>query len=82
LERAAVVSHAVVVQLIGATRTRAGLTVNAKLDKRQYPIKVKVTTEEMAFMNLEPNAFHGEWNYTISRPSHQNMKSKRCPCYC
>jgi hypothetical protein len=59
---------------MGATRTRAGLTVNAKLDKRQYPTKVKVTTEEMASVNLEPNAFHREWNYTISRPSHQNMK--------
>jgi DDE family transposase len=53
------VSHSVVVQLMGATRTRAGLTVNAKLDKRQYPNKVKVTTEEMASVNLEPNAFHG-----------------------
>ena len=52
-------SHLVVVQLMGATRTRAGLTVNAKLDKRQYPTKVKVTTEEMASVNLEPNAFHG-----------------------
>jgi len=68
------VSHAVVVQLIGATRTRAGLTVNAKLDKRQYPTKVKVPTEEMASLNLEPNAIYGKWNYTISRPSHQNMK--------
>jgi Rhodopirellula transposase DDE domain len=54
-----VVSHAVVVQLMGATRTRAGLTVNTKLDKRQYPTNVKVTTEEMASVNLEPNAFHG-----------------------
>jgi hypothetical protein len=53
------VSHLVVVQLMGATRTRAGLTVNAKLDKRQYPTKVKVTTEEMASVNLKPNAFHG-----------------------
>jgi len=69
------VSHEVVVQLIGATRTRAGLTVNAKLDKRQYPTKVKVPTEEMASLNLEPNAIYGKWNYTtISRPSHQNMK--------
>jgi hypothetical protein len=60
---------------MGATRTRAGLTVNAKLDKRQYPIKVKVTTEEMvSSVNLEPNAFHGEMNYTVSRPSHQNSK--------
>jgi hypothetical protein len=62
-------------QLIGATRTRAGLTVNAKLDKRQYPTKVKVTTEEMASVNLEPNAIYGKWNCTISRPSHQNMKT-------
>ena len=68
-------SHEVVVKLIGATRTRAELTVNTKLDKRQYPTKVKVTTEKMASVNLEPNAFHGKWNYTISRPSHQNMKT-------
>jgi hypothetical protein len=53
------VSHSVVVQLMGATGTRAGLTVNANLDKRQYPTKVKVATEEMVSVNLEPNAFHG-----------------------
>jgi len=76
------VSHEVVVQLVGATTTRAGLTVNTKLDKRQYQTKVKMTAEEMASVNFEPHEFHEEWNYTISRPSHQNMKSKRCPCYC
>jgi hypothetical protein len=65
------VSHSVVVQLMGATRTRAGMTVNAKLDKRQYPTKVKVTTEEMASVNLEPNAFHGgmELHYQQTEPS-------------
>lgn len=61
-------SHEVVVQLIGATTTRAGLTVNAKLDKRQYPTNVKVSAEEMVSVNLEPHAFHGEWDYTI-RPA-------------
>ena len=66
-------SHEVVVQLIGATTTRAGPTVKARLDKRQYPTEVKVTTEEMASVNLEPHAFHGKGNYTI-RSSHQNMK--------
>ena len=66
-------SHEVVVQLIGATTTRAGLTVNAKLDNRQYPTKVKMTAEEMASVNLEPHAFHGERNYAI-RLNHQNMK--------
>ena len=32
----------VVVQLLGATTKRAGLTVSAKLDKRQDPTNVKV----------------------------------------
>jgi hypothetical protein len=60
---------------------RAELTVNAKLDKRQYPTNVTVSAEEMASVNLEPYAFHGEWNYAI-RLSHQNMKSKIRTCYC
>jgi hypothetical protein len=68
------VSHEVVVELIGATTTRAGLTVNAKLDKRHYPSNVKVSAEEMASVNLEPHAFHGKWDYTVSRPNHQNIK--------
>jgi len=54
------VSHEVVVQLIGVTTTRAGLTVNAKLDKRQYPTKLEVTAKEMASVDLEPRAFHRE----------------------
>src|SRR6266566_3467200 len=41
------VSHEVVVKLIGATLTKTGLRVNAKLDKRKYPLKVKVTDDQM-----------------------------------
>ena len=40
-----------------------------------------MTAEEMASVNLEPHAFHGEWNYVV-RLSHQNMKSKIRTCYC
>jgi hypothetical protein len=59
------VSHEVVVKLIGATMTKSGLKVRAKLDKRKYPLKVKVSDEDMKSLNLEPHEFHGEWNYTI-----------------
>jgi hypothetical protein len=31
---------------------RAGLTVNTKLDKMQYPINLEVTEEEVASVNL------------------------------
>lgn len=59
------VSHEVVVKLIGATMTNNGLKVQAKLDRRKYPLKVKVSDEDMKSLNIEPHKFHGEWNYTI-----------------
>jgi transposase len=67
------VSHEVVVKLIGATMTQTGLKVKAKLDKRKYPLKVKVTDDQMRSLNIEPHKFHGEWNYTI-RPRNQQPK--------
>jgi hypothetical protein len=59
------VSHEVVVKLIGATMTKTGLKVKARLDKRKYPLKVRVSDEDMKTLNIEPHKFHGEWNYTI-----------------
>jgi hypothetical protein len=64
------VSHEVIVDLIGATTTQAGLRVQAELDAGQYPTKIKVSDEEMASLLLTPHAFHGEWNYTLApRPT-------------
>jgi hypothetical protein len=60
------VSHQVIVQLIGATTTQTGLTVRCELDASSYPKGIKVTDAEMAALAIERNAFHGEWNYTIS----------------
>jgi hypothetical protein len=62
-----------VVQLIGGTTTRAGWTVNAKPGEKHSPTNPRVSAEERASVNLEPSAFHGEWNYAISRLSHQNL---------
>lgn len=64
------ISHEVVVNLIGATRTTTGLTVQARLDEGTYPAKQKITDEALAKVNLRRADFHGEWNYTISpRPA-------------
>jgi len=60
------VSHEVIVELIGATTTRTGLTVQAVRDTGIYPTKIKVSDEELAAVHLTPHAFHGEWNYTIN----------------
>jgi transposase len=60
------VSHAVVVNLIGSTRTRTGLRVQAELDTNTYPKGIKVTDQVMESVQLKKDKFHGEWNYTIS----------------
>ena len=59
------VDHETVVRLIGSVRTTTGLTVKARLDRRTYPIGVKVPDTEMDSICLTPADFHGEWNYTI-----------------
>ncbi len=60
------VSHEVVVNLIGATTTREGLQVQAERDTAAYPTKIKVSDADLAAVHLTPHAFHGEWNYTIA----------------
>lgn len=62
------VSHQVILQLIGATTTNAGLTVTCDIDWSQYFRGIKVSKAEMAEINIEHHAFRGEWNYTI-RPN-------------
>ncbi len=59
-------SHEVVVDLIAATTTRAGLTVHAQLDERDYPKGVKITDKQMAALPLDKHDFHGDWNYTLN----------------
>src|SRR5215213_2243638 len=59
------VSHEVIVELIGATTTRTGLTVQAELDPGRYPLGVKVSDEELAAVPLRRHQWHGEWNYTV-----------------
>ena len=60
-------SHDVMVNLIGSTKTKTGLKVKAKIDKRKYPIGVKVSDGDMRKVNLKKDTFHGEWNYRILR---------------
>jgi hypothetical protein len=65
------VSHQVIVELIAATKTKAGLTVRSEIDPNLYPAGVKVTEQEMATINIRRHDFHGEWNYTIAPRNEQ-----------
>ena len=59
------ISHAVIVKLIAATRTQAGLKVKAKLDTNYYPDGIKVSKADLESVQLRPDKFHGDWNYKI-----------------
>ena len=60
------VSHDLIVKLIGSTTTRAGLKVKAALDTGRYDSGIKVTDEELGAVRIKRDEFHGEWNYSIS----------------
>jgi hypothetical protein len=61
----------VIVDLISATTTDTGLTVRCELDTKAYPKGTVVSAQEMADIDIIPDEFHGEWNYTIR---HQRRK--------
>jgi transposase len=66
-------SLAVIVNLIAATRTRAGLRVRCELDPGRYPAGEKITDAQLSSINIERERFHGDWNYTI-RPERSSVK--------
>ena len=59
------ISRQVIISLIGATTSTNGLKVYARLDDNAYQRAIKITDAELATVNLHPDDFHGEWNYTI-----------------
>jgi hypothetical protein len=60
------ISRVAIVELIGNTTTKTGLTVRCELDTATYPKGIKVSDQQMATLNLNTDTFHPEWNYTIS----------------
>ena len=59
------VNRQAIVELIGSTTTRQGLTVRAALDTNRYETGIKVSDSELAKVRLTRHDFHGDWNYTI-----------------
>ena len=59
------ISHEVIVNLIASTKTRSGLKVRAELDTAEYPKGLVISDAVLATVNIEREAFHGDWNYCI-----------------
>ena len=59
------ISTAVIVSLIGSTRTSEGLAVTCMLDDSFYEKGIKVDDDVFKSINIVPDDFHGDWNYKI-----------------
>lgn len=69
-------SCATVISLIAGTRTREGLRVKAKLDKRKYKKGEEITDEQMADLNIKEHEVNPQWNYTIYPRNVKATKAK------
>ena len=59
-----------VVNLIGATTTRAGLHIEASLDERHYDEGIKISKREMRELNLHADNLHADSERGGVEPSH------------
>jgi hypothetical protein len=58
-------SHEVIVNLIGSTRTQQGLTIRAEFDRGEYSTGIKISDAELEAVQLARDPFHGNWKCTI-----------------
>ena len=58
-------SRLAVVELIAATKTKTGLTVQCVLDERTYEKGIKISNAQMRTLAIDADIFHPEWNYAI-----------------
>ena len=59
------ITRETVVNLIASTRTETGLEIQAVLDENQYIKGRKISSRELATINILGHSFHPEWNYSI-----------------
>jgi hypothetical protein len=62
-----------VVELIGATTSKTGLTVRAEWDDSVYPLGTKISDKELNDLPMRPGEWHGEWNYIIGGTRRRSM---------
>ncbi len=58
-------NYEAIVNLISTTKTRSGLKIRARLDKKKYQKGQKVSDEEFEELNLKFNKKFPKWNYSI-----------------
>lgn len=61
-------TYEVIINLIKNTKTKQGLKIVAKIDKKKYELKKSITEEQLEKIKIENHKINPQWNYTI-KPS-------------
>lgn len=59
-------SYETIVQLIGGTHNRKGLTIKAQLDQHEYKKGMKISADAFHQIKIQFHEEHPKWNYTIT----------------
>jgi hypothetical protein len=58
-------SYETMLKFIRTSKTQSGFRCRTHFDRRTYPTKQKISSEEKATLNLQYDRLFPEWNYTI-----------------
>ena len=61
-----VVRHVVARIVCGSITTAQGLIIHAEFDASSYPKGQTISDDVFKNVQLKPDPFHGEWNYSIT----------------
>lgn len=70
-------SYEVILNLIGATRTKGGLRIKTRLDPKDYEKGIQITDDQMDAINIKRHKTHPDWNYTISCRKPNRARDRR-----
>ena len=59
------INYEIIINLIEGTKTKKGLKIKAKMDKKIYELKQKVSDKEFEKVNFLRHEMNPQWNYTI-----------------
>ena len=60
-------NYEIIINLIEGTTTKKGLKIKAKIDKKIYELKQKVSDKEFENVNFLRHEINPQWNYTLSK---------------
>jgi transposase len=58
-------SYETIIKLIGSTKTKKGLKIEARLDERDYETGIKILDKDMARLKISAHELYPMWNYSI-----------------